>query len=178
MSTNLEFINKTTITEGVTTVNVDNVFSTNYDVYYCQILGLFHDLDVSNGIEGIRFIDSSGSVITASEYAYAVLILKASASSTDTTRSTSANYLNMNIFTDQLSDSGGANLGFYVFNPYDSSTYTFTKSQEAGQNSADFYGHKAIGCHKSAETIRGFQLYESNAARTFGGGKINVYGVK
>ena len=44
MSTNLHFINQTEVTEGVTTVNVDNVFSNNYDVYYCQILGLYHDL--------------------------------------------------------------------------------------------------------------------------------------
>jgi hypothetical protein len=84
----------------------------------------------------------------------------------------------MVIFTDQLSDSGGANLGFYVFNPYDSSSYTFTKSQMAGKNSGDFYGNKGIGVHKSAETIRGLQLYESDAARTFGGGQINIYGVK
>jgi hypothetical protein len=84
----------------------------------------------------------------------------------------------MVIFTDQLSDSGGANLGFYVFNPYDSSSYTFTTSQMAGNNSAGFYGHKGIGVHKSAETIRGLQLYESNVARTFGGGQINIYGVK
>ena len=178
MATNLQFINSTSVSAGVTTVNVDNVFSDNYDVYYCQVLGLFHDTDVSNGVEGIRLIDSGGSVISASEYDYAVLVMKASASFTDTTRATGATFLNMNTFTDQLSDSGGANLGFYVFNPYDSSSYTFTKSQMAGKNSGDFYGHKAIGVHKSAETIRGFQLYESNGARTFGGGTINVYGVK
>jgi len=77
----------------------------------------------------------------------------------------------------QLADSGGANLGFYVFNPYDSSSYTFTTSQMAGKNTSDFNAGKYIGVHKVAETIRGFQLYESNAARTFGGGQINVYGL-
>ena len=45
-------------------------------------------------------------------------------------------------------------------------------------NSSDFYAGKYIGVHKVAETIRGFQLYESNGSRTFGGGTINVYGVK
>ena len=178
MATNLEFIKSATVSSGVTTVNVDNVFSADYDVYYCNIIGLYHNLDVSNGVEGIRFIDSGGSVISAAEYDYAVLIMSASSAFTDTTRATGANYLNMNIFTDQLSDSGGANLGFYVFNPYDSSSYTFTKSEMAGKNTSDFYGHKGIGVHKVAETIRGFQLYESNVARTFGGGQINVYGVK
>ena len=178
MATNLEFINTTSVSAGVTTVNVDNVFSADYDVYYCNIIGLYHNLNVSNGVEGIRFIDSSGSVISASEYDYANYIGASATGWGDTTRATNSNYLNMNIFTDQLSDSGGANLGFYVFNPYDSSSYTFTTSQMAGKNSADFYAGKYIGVHKVAETIRGFQLYESNGARTFGGGQINVYGVK
>ena len=178
MATNLEFINQTTVSSGVTTIDVDNVFSDSYDVYYCQIVGLYHNVNVSNGVEGIRLIDSGGSVISASEYDYANYIGAAATGWGDTTRATNANYLNMNIFTDQLSDSGGANLGFYVFNPYDSSSYTFTKSQMAGKNSSDFYAGKYIGVHKVAETIRGFQLYESNGARTFGGGQINVYGVK
>ena len=178
MATNLQFIKSTTVSSGVTTVNVDNVFSADYDVYYCNIIGLYHNLNVENGVEGIRFIDSAGSVISAAEYDYAVLLMLASAAFTDTTRATGANHINMPIITDQLSDSGGGNLGFYVFNPYDSSSYTFTTSQMAGKNTSDFYGHKGIGVHKVAETIRGFQLYESNAARTFGGGQINVYGVK
>jgi len=175
---NLEFINSTSVSAGVTTVNVDNVFSNNYDVYYCNIIGLYHNLNVENGVEGIRFIDSGGSVITQNEYDYAVFIMDASSAFSDTTRATGANYLNMVMFTDQLSDSGGANQGFYVFNPYDSSSFTFTKSQSAGKNTSGFYGTKGIGVHKVAETIRGFQLYESNGARTFGGGTINVYGVK
>ena len=67
MATNLQFITSVEITSGVTTVNVDNVFSDNYDVYYCQVVGVFHDTDISNGIEGYRLIDNSGSVITQNE---------------------------------------------------------------------------------------------------------------
>ena len=69
MATNLEFINQTEITSGVTTINVDNVFSDQYDVYYCQFR--YFTTDVSNGIEGLRFIDNRGSVITGNEYGYA-----------------------------------------------------------------------------------------------------------
>ena len=176
MATELQFINSTSISAGVTTVNVDNVFSDKYDVYYCQVVGVFHDTDVSNGIEGLRFIDSGGSVISASEYAYATLNMSTSGFSES--KSTANNYMWIGIITDQLSDSGGASVGFYVFNPYDSSSYTFVTSQAGGKNSSEFRGSKGIGSHNSAETIRGFQLYESNGARTFGGGQINVYGVK
>ena len=178
MATNLEFINSTSITAGVTTVNVDNVFSANYDVYYCNIIGFFHDVDISNGVEGLRLIDSSGSVISASEYDYATLNLKSYTTFTET-RNTSDTRIWIGLLSDQLSDSGGANVGFYIFNPYDSSSYTFVTSQASGRNSGEsLAGFKGIGVHKSAETIRGFQLYESNSARTFGGGTINVYGVK
>tara|TARA_A100001391_G_scaffold165215_1_gene125078 strand:- start:6 stop:542 length:537 start_codon:yes stop_codon:yes gene_type:complete len=178
MATQLEFINSTSINAGVTTVNVDNVFSNNYDVYYCNIIGFFHDVDVSNGVEGLRFIDSGGSVISASEYDYATLDLISSTTFSET-NNTSDTRIWIGIISDQLSDSGGANVGFYIFNPYDSSSFTFVTSQATCRNTSEsLRGSKGIGVHKSAETIRGFQLYESNGARTFGGGTINVYGVK
>lgn len=176
MAGSLEFINQTAVTSGVTTVDVDNVFSDSYDVYYCQIVGLYHNVDVSNGVEGIRLIDSGGSVITASEYDNATLVLKA-----DTTfqevRNTSNSFMNMYLITDQLSD-GASSSSFYIYNPNDSSSYTFMQYQSTGGNSSSKWGGKGIAVHKSAETIRGLQLYESNAARTFGGGQINIYGVK
>jgi len=176
MATNLQFIKSTSITAGVTTVNVDNVFSDQYDVYYCQVVGVFHDTDVSNGIEGIRLIDSSGSVITASEYDNATLVLKADTSFQEV-NNTSNSYMNMYLITDQLSD-GSSSSSFYIYNPYNSSSYTFMQYQSTGANSGSKWGGKGISVHKSAETIRGLQLYESNGARTFGGGTINVYGVK
>ena len=103
MATKLEFINKTDITDGVVTVNVDNVFSSQYEVYQIIFEGIFHNLDVSNGIEGIRFIDNSGSVISGSEYEYAVLNLIASTSFSET-KSTSANEIQLVMIADQLSD--------------------------------------------------------------------------
>ena len=172
----LEFINQTEITADVTTISVDNVFSSLYDVYYCQVVGVYHDTDVSNGIEGIRLIDSSGSVITASEYDNATLVLKADTSFQEV-YNTGNSYMNMYLITDRLSD-GSSSSSFYIYNPYDSGTYTFMHYQSTGANSSSKWGGKGISVHKSAETIRGLQLYESNASRTFGGGLINVYGVK
>ena len=129
MAGSLEFINQTEVTSGVTTIDVDNVFSADYDVYYCQIVGLYHNVNVSNGVEGIRLIDSGGSVISASEYDNATLVLKA-----DTTfqevRNTSNSYMNMYLITDQQSD-GSSSSSFYIYNPYDSSSYTFMQYQSS-----------------------------------------------
>ena len=176
MSTNLHFINQTQITSGVTTVNVDNVFSDAYDVYFCQVTGVYHDTDVSNGIEGYRLIDSSGNVVTQSEYDSTGINFKTNTSFSET-RLSNSGQLYAGLYTDQLID-GQASSSFYIFNPYDANSYTFMISQSMGANSSGNWGSKFIAIHKSAEIIRGFQFYESNAARTFGGGKINVYGVK
>ena len=176
MATQLEFINKTDITDGVVTVNVDNVFSSQYEIYQIIFDGVFHNLDVSNGIEGIRFIDNSGSVISGSEYEYAVHNLIANSSYSET-RSTSATEIQLVLIADQLSD-GQANGVLTVYNPNDSSSYTFTNFQGMGKNSSQPRGQKAIGVHKNAETIRGFQLVETNSGRPFGGGSIITYGVK
>lgn len=171
----LNFINETSISSGVTTINVDNVFSDDYDVYFCQIIGLHHDTDVSNGVEGIRLIDNSGSAITASEYEYATFVLKG-----DTTfqevRSTTGTYMSMYLITDQQSD-GQSSASFYVYQPYNSSSYTYMQYQSMGENSSSTWGAKGVAVHKSNEAVRGLQLYESNAARTFGGGKIRIYGI-
>ena len=126
MASQLEFINKTDITDGVVTVNVDNVFSSQYEIYQIIFDGVFHNLDVSNGIEGIRFIDNSGSVISGSEYEYAVHNLIANSSYSET-RSTSATEIQLVLIADQLSD--GQAIGVLtVYNPSDSSSYTFVKT--------------------------------------------------
>jgi len=176
MATELQFINKTDITDGVVTVNVDNVFSSQYEVYQIFFEGVFHDSNVSNGIEGIRFIDNSGSVISGSEYEYAVDNLIVDASFTETT-STSDTTLQIVMIADQLSD-GQASGVLTVYNPNSSSSFTFTQFQGMGNNSSQARGQKAIGVHKNAETIRGFQLIETNSGRPFGGGSIMTYGVK
>ena len=171
---NLELITSVTVSSGVTTVDVDNVFSANYDVYFVQFVGIYQSTNVDNGIEGLRLIDNAGSVITASEYGYANLNMP-SGSAFAENRFATRDFIFFGMYADQLSD-GQANASMYIYNPY-SSSYTFIQSQAAGKNSSDFYGGKTIGVHQVAETIRGFQLYESDGTRTFGGGQINVYGL-
>ena len=174
MAGSLEFIKSATGSD-VNTLSITNCFRDRYDVY--KIVGHtaeYRPTDTNVIDLRHRLIDSGGSVISDNEYDSARLLMKGE-SSFDNDRFTSLSYM---YGTMQLGNYDNAGIVEYIFNPYDSSSYTFTKSQMAGKNSGDFYGHKAIGVHKSAETIRGFQLYESNGARTFGGGTINVYGVK
>lgn len=171
----LEFINQTSVSSGVVTQDVDNVFSSDYKIYFIQINGLYHNVDVSNGVEGIRFINSSGTVISSSDYAYCSFNM-GSSGAFGNSNTNSQSYLWLGQFTDQQSD-GSSNTSFYVFDP-NPSTYTFVSGEGIGGNSSDtMVGERITGVLKSDTSIRGFQLYESNSARTFGGGEIFVYGL-
>ena len=172
---NLRLINETKVASGVTTVNITDLFSSDFDIYQIEFAGIYQSTNVSNGIEGLRLINASGSVITASEYSYANLNMP-SASAFAENRYATRDFIFFNLYADQLGE-GNANASMYIFNPYNSSSFTFLISQANGKNSSDFYGAKTIGVHQVAETIRGFQLYESDGTRTFGGGQINVYGL-
>ena len=59
---NLRLINETTVTSGTTTVNITDVFNSDYDIYKVTLEGFY-----ASGIDYfyLRLINSSGSVISA-----------------------------------------------------------------------------------------------------------------
>jgi len=173
MATNLEFITQVTGGSGASTFSIDNVFSDKYDVYLASI-------DVGIGSTGsnshLRLLDSSGTIITASEYDSATLgtISNSTFASHRFTNQAFIHYINY-AFTTSV---GGHN-NIYFFNPYDSSSYTFVLNQGSFWNGNNHFGRKAIGVHKSTETIRGFNLVRENTSFGWNGDLvISVYGVK
>lgn len=171
MAGNLEFITSVTGGSGASTFSIDNVFTDKYDVYLASI-------DVGIGSVGVnshlRLLDSGGSVISASEYDSATLDLISNASFNEHrfTSQTYIHYINYSYTT----GIGGHN-NIYFFNPYDSSSYTFVQNQGSFWNGTNHFGRKAIGVHKSAETIRGFSLLRNSGTWT-ADTTISVYGVK
>ena len=64
----------------------------------------------------------------------------------------------------------------YIFNPYDSSSYTFAKYQSSGDIGL---GSKTIGVYKVADQVTGLQFKPENAyASAKFDMDISVYGVK
>ncbi len=176
MAGNLEFIHSEEIPSSVLTVNIDNVFSDKYDIYKVIYRGINQSTNVSNGIEGFRFINASGSVNTGNNYAYAVRNMMSN-NSLSISDNEAANFLWVGMITDQRSD-GSTSGVCYIYNPYNSSTYTFVNSQATGMNSSEKRFSKGMGVYQVAESVRGFQIYESNSSRSFVNGRISVYGVK
>ncbi len=173
---NLEFI---TQAKGVNvnTLSITNCFSDKYDVY--KIVG--HSAEYiptdTNVIDlQMQFIDSGGSVISDAEYDTARLLMKAE-SSFDKDRIEGSTYMYGTMVFGNYDNSGMVN---YVFNPNNSSSYTFMQGQGVGGydiSNNRFRPSKQLGVHKSAEQINGIHFKSSSGSLNFTV-TISVYGVK
>ena len=171
MAGNLEFIQEFTVSGTVQSLDCDNVFSADYDVYYLTV-ALKESSPGNDQWIRMRLIDNTGTVITATEYAYAQLNLIASGSFNES-KSGGANAILFGGIG--YSDDTGNGGGLYVYNPNDSSSYTFLQAQSGSTVGGTLYGGKAISVHKSAETIRGINFHTT---AFWGSGTVSVYGVK
>lgn len=177
MATNLEFIKSVSSSASVTSVDITDCFSDKYDVYKL----ILADLDIAGaGDENIavRFLDSGGSVISASEYDYATYFMYSYASYSDSNRATGQTSLVYGM--GYSSDRNDGSLGSFIniFNPYDSSSYTFTTQQSTTVTSSSVYAisNKGIGVHKSAEQLSGVRIFvDSGTIERLG---ASIYGVK
>ena len=169
---NLEFIKSASAT-SVALLDVTDCFSNKYDVYAVTV-------EVFDGgyLKGarLRFLDSGGTVIDQSEYDYATLNMLSSTAFSQS-KATNTTFINgAGVAEASPNGSGGIH---YIYNPYDSSSYTFTTMQYSGRvntGAISGSGIKGIGVHKSAEQLSGIRIYASSG--TFGEMNVSVYGVK
>ena len=170
MATNLEFIKSASGT-SVSSLSVTDCFSADYDVYYVSISKA--DLSLS-AYHYARFIDSGG-VDSTANYDSAGQSIRSYAVFGEM-RFTGQTYIN-NIAYQSANTSDGNSLSFFVFNPYDSSSYTFALGQASNFNAGSgLFGVKHISVHKVAEQITGINFFPSSG--TYDNITINVYGVK
>lgn len=176
MSTDLQLIT-TTSAYNVNTLSITNCFTSAYDVYKVVASIPEYISTDTNVIDfRIQFIDSSGSVISGSEYGTARLTMKAEASYDDD-RVASSTYMYGALLVGNYD--GGGMVG-YVYNPNDSSCYTQMVSAGTGgydTSSNRFRGTRQIGVHKNAEQITGIHFLSSNGSLNFDV-RFSIYGVK
>ena len=176
MATNLQLIHREPITSSQSTTSITNCFTSSYDVYKIVSSGI-STAGTTAVTLNMRLIDSGGSVISDSEYDYGHLIMRTDAAFVEQYATGQTKfYRPFAESTDQAPDSQGAII--YVFNPNDSSAYTFIIYQNMDSGSSLHIGMKGIGVHNVAEQITGFQLVEDNGSRPYDTGTISVYGVK
>jgi len=169
MKGSLEFIKSASAT-SVSSLSVTDCFTSNYDVYQVLIA----KLDSTAGAYAyLRFLDSGGSVISASEYDWAQMDLTSYAGFAEN-RNTAQNKGLLGF----AGGTGTADMGGFtttVYNPNDSSSYTFYNGESSIKASTGLAGAKYIGVHKSAEQITGINILPSTG--TWDNITVNVYGL-
>ena len=168
---NLRLINETEITSSVSSVDITDVFSTDFDVYQITVTAW---ANTSTQNVRFQFINSSGSVVTASNYDKATQELIAWTSFGEQ-RGTNQNHIGEIFYSSSTSDTGNATI--YVFNPYSSSSYSFLLSQGAGVFTGNGnINDKTIGVLKQTASMTGFRLFPQ--AFSVSSGFIRTYGLR
>ena len=169
MATNLQFIKSASGT-NVTTLSIADCFKQGYDVYK---ITLNSESNSTDGYFGFQLIDNSSSIITGSEYDEAVLGLRSYNSYLEN-RSATASMVSAGYDQDN-----GATMVIYIYNPDDSSSFTFGNFQSGGGTSSNqLFGTKGIFVHHTAEIISGIHFKMSAGSNDFNYINVSVYGVK
>ena len=166
---NLRLLNETTITSNVSSVNVTDVFSADFDIYKI----VFNGITTTDATPlHCKLINSSGSVISSSEYDYAFLLMKGEASFTESNQTNGTNWNNFFGNPDEAPElvSGVA----YIFNPFSSSSFTFAINQVAVETRR---WYKMIQVLTETTSVTGFQAFELNS-RPITSGVFRTYGLR
>ena len=172
---NLRLINETTADTSVSSIIINNIFSADFDIYKI-VSTAFLTNSTSHDISA-RFVNSSGSIITASNYDEASLMMRSGDSflerPTDGTDKTEIEF-----FLQQNNAESGGGVA-YVFNPFNASSYTFMINQNQGFLVGTYaYGNKQISVLKQTASITGINIYNDTNSDNFGGGTIKTYGLR
>ena len=169
---NLRLINETSVSSSVSSVNVTDVFSSDFDIYKITSDLFFN----SQTWVQLRFINLSGSVISASNYDNAALLADSSASFSENRGTNESSTQHLSFTGESIAESGG--LVAYVFNPYSSSSYSFLLSQGSvyRTDNADNLNTKNISVLKQTASMSGFQILPLSG--TIDGATIRTYGLR
>jgi hypothetical protein len=171
---NLRLLNETVITSDVTTVDITDVFTSDFDIYKI----VFNDMTKSNTTGqnvDMRYINSAGSIISAN-YDYARLLIPAYTGFVED-RGTNQTFL-AGIFSSVDGTTGFASNGVvYVFNPTNTSSYTFNLQQSTQSGSGGYYAEKQIGVLKQTNSITGFRAIV-RSSETINSANIKTYGLR
>ena len=172
MATNLQFIKSVSGASSSSSISITNVFSAQYDVYVIT----YNCVSNSSSPKGInmRLINSSDSVITNSNYDFAVLEMKAFTTFGQIRNTNQTNFIDVLGYNDLANE--GTSGKFELYNPFQSS-YTFLTQQSMGLHNGEEIAHKSIGVLTEATSCTGFNIFMSSTDFT-SETKFTVYGVK
>jgi hypothetical protein len=156
---NLRLLNDTTAS-SVASLSITDIFSSDFDIYKIKLSNF--NADSSNPFLQFRFINSSGTIITSSQYNSASLYLRSWNSDIEYNDELQTTMKNLTLANSQTTaDTGGA--VFYIFNPFSASSYTSVIGQSQAQETSGTYSFKAIGQLKQLHSCTGLNINFSSA---------------
>jgi len=172
---NLRLINETTVTSA-NNISVTDVFSADFDIYNVTVSNLSSD-STSHSNAYVRLVNSSGSLVTASNYDFARMDLGAEVSSFGELRGTNNTYMRyLANATDLEPEATG--LVYWFFNPFSSSAYTFVLQQGSTRIANVFRVGKGIGVLKQTASMSGFNIGLETTSINMNSGTIRTYGLR
>ena len=148
------------IASSVASLSITDIFSSDFDIYKITLSNF--NADSSNPFLQFRFINSSGSIITSSQYDSASLYMRSWNSFIEYNDTDQTTMKNLTLTNSQTTaDTGGA--VFYIFNPFSSSSYTFVIGQSEAQDTAGTYSFKAIGSLTELSSCTGLNINFSSS---------------
>tara|TARA_R100001463_G_scaffold66311_1_gene119813 strand:- start:27 stop:548 length:522 start_codon:yes stop_codon:yes gene_type:complete len=173
MATNLQFIKSLTPTGSSSSLSITDVFSAEYDVYFVTYF-ITTDSGSPKDVH-LRFINSSDTIVTNSNYDYAYQQMNVAGTITDTGATGQDKVTGMLGATDFPPE--GVSGKLEVYNPFSSSSYTFVSQQASNSHNGTRAGWKGIAVLKETTSITGLNLFLSSTNPT-DASNITVYGVK
>ena len=172
---NLRLLNETEITSSISSITVNNLFSSDFDIYKIVWNNISTTGTVYTEIK-LRFVNSSGSIITTANYDYAHLLMATNTSFSEVRATNQTQLANFTgYFTDQAPE-GNEGVA-YIFNPFSSSSYSFVINQNFGGYAGINRIEKYIGVLTETTPLTGINLFESST-RPFDSGVIRTYGLR
>ena len=176
---NLRLLSQTDITASATSFSFTDIFTTDYNMYKVVINNLTGNCSgTNNAFTYVRAINSSGTVETATEYAWATEYFKAN----DTFSEQKSNSSNMiQYFFGGVSNNANTGAVFYVYNPC-IAQYTFFQGQsnsviQSGGGDEYSRGTKFIAVLKNTDIITGLHFFDSGTDE-IDAGTIRVFGYR
>ena len=174
---NLRLIKQVATSSGVTSVSLTDVFSSDYDIYKVTVARTTYDVTNTDVIAlKARFINSGGSIISASNYDSANMHMKAETTK-DEDKFQNGAYSYSGAIIGNYENGGGVH---WIYNPYNSGRYTFMTFEGVGgydSSSNKQRSQKGMGVLKQTASMTGINFYSSNASNTFSA-YVDVYGLR
>ena len=177
----LRLINETSISTPVNTISMTDVFSADFDVYCLQVVGTSASTSLDNNSMDVKLVNSSGSAITDTIYDAEMVFARGFSATYLSIGSANRNDFGL-LYHDTAANNAHSNMIMWIFNPFQSDTYTFQIQQSSGfirqpSNSITGMMHKGIGVLKQKSCITGISFVNRDNLN-IASGTFRTYGLR